>query len=92
MGKPAPWFTGRRTPRRSTDARASDEVIRAAVQANIGELRATLRAGGGRLWCWLDGLAVYPQPCPVRSHRTGSAEDLLTADEHSAHDQPGGTV
>ena len=64
MGKPAAWFTGRRTPRRSTDARARDEVIRAAVQANVGELRVTLRAGGGRLWCCLGGLAVYPQPCP----------------------------
>jgi hypothetical protein len=44
--------------------RARDEVIRAAVEANVGELRATFRAGGGRLWCCLGGLAVYPQPCP----------------------------
>jgi hypothetical protein len=73
MGKPALWFTGRHTPRRSADARARDQVIRAAVQANIGELRATLRAGGGLLWCCLGGLAVYPQPCPYGHTDPGSA-------------------
>lgn len=62
MGMPALWFIGRRIPRRSADARDRDEVIRTAVQANIGELRATLRAGGGLLWCCLGRLAVYAQP------------------------------
>jgi len=72
MGKPALWFTGRHAPRRSADARARDQMIRAAVQVNIDELRATLRAGGGMLWCCLGGLAVYRSrvrtvtPTPVR--------------------------
>jgi hypothetical protein len=64
MGEAAPWRTRRHTPKRNADTVRAYEVTRAAVQANIGELRMALRAGAGLLWCCLGGLAAYPQPCP----------------------------
>ena len=39
-------------------------AVREAVIANRDTINATLRAGGGRMWCCLAALAVYPAPCP----------------------------
>jgi len=41
-------------------------AVREAVMANRDTINATLRAGGGRIWCCLAALAVYPAPCPFR--------------------------
>ena len=45
-------------------------AVRKAVIANRDTINATLRAGGGRMWCCLAALAVYPAPCPF-GHSAG---------------------
>ena len=58
------WPRRRHAPRPGADEIQARERVRAALQVNRAEVRATLDAGGGRLWCCLGGLAVYPQACP----------------------------
>ena len=50
----------------SRDAGQDDRAaaVREAVIANRDTINAILRAGGGRMWCCLAALAVYPAPCP----------------------------
>jgi hypothetical protein len=45
-------------------------AVREAVIANRDTINATLRAGGGRMWCCLAALAVYPAQCPF-GHSAG---------------------
>ena len=59
---PTPWERTVDNRDAKKDYRAA--AVREAVIANRDTINATLRAGGGRMWCCLAALAMYPAPCP----------------------------